>query len=185
MQVTETSLPGVLVIQPRIFSDDRGFFLEAYNERRYQDAGVPCTFVQDNHSRSTKGILRGLHYQVNNPQDKLLWCLEGEIWDVAVDVRPGSPTFGQWHGERLTGELKNQIFVPAGFAHGFCVLSDTAEVAYKCSRLYAPNDEGGVVWNDPDLAIEWPLDEPVLSPKDAALPQLKNATLPNVSGATP
>lgn len=179
MQVTETSLPGVVVIEPRVFSDARGFFLETFNEARYRDAGITCGFVQDNHSKSAKGILRGLHYQVTQPQDKLVWCLQGEVWDVAADVRPGSPTFGKWYGVRLTSEAKNQIFVPAGFAHGFVVLSDTAEVAYKCSRLYAPNDEGGIIWNDPDLGIEWPIDEaPTLSTKDAALPSLKNAVLP-------
>ena len=178
MQVTETGLPGVLVIQPRIFSDNRGFFLETYNEARYQEAGVPCRFVQDNHSKSSKGILRGLHYQITKPQDKLVWCLQGEIWDVAVDVRPGSATFGKWHGVHLTAEAKNQIFVPAGFAHGFCVLSETAEVAYKCSRLYAKEDEGGVIWNDPDVGIQWPIDAPILSDKDAQLPALKDAKLP-------
>ena len=179
MQVIETNLPGVLVVKPRVFADERGFFLETYNEARYREAGVPCTFVQDNHSRSTKGILRGLHYQITKPQDKLVWCLEGSVFDVAVDVRPGSGTFGQWYGVTLTAEEKNQIFVPAGFAHGFLVLSDTAQVAYKCSRLYAPDDEGGMIWNDPDVGIEWPYDgQPVLSKKDAALPQLKDATLP-------
>lgn len=178
MQVIETSLPGVLVLKPRIFSDARGFFLETYNEARYREAGVPCTFVQDNHSRSSKGILRGLHYQVTQPQDKLVWCLQGEVWDVAVDVRKDAPTFGKWFGVRLSAEEKTQFFVPAGFAHGFCVLSETAEVAYKCSRLYAPNDEGGIIWNDPDLGIDWPTNDPILSQKDAALPSLKNATLP-------
>ncbi len=179
MQVVETSLPGVVVLKPRVFQDARGFFLETYNEARYQEAGVTCRFVQDNHSRSSRGILRGLHYQVTKPQDKLVWCLQGEVFDVAADVRPGSPTFGKWFGVKLTAEEKNQIFVPAGFAHGFLVLTETAEVAYKCSRLYAPEDEGGVIWNDPDLAIDWPSDdEPILSKKDAALPTLKNAVLP-------
>ncbi|MEO1335230.1 MAG: dTDP-4-dehydrorhamnose 3,5-epimerase, partial [Myxococcota bacterium] len=133
MQVIETDLSGVVVLQPRLFRDDRGFFLETYNQARYAEAGITCTFVQDNHSRSTKGILRGLHYQITQPQDKLVWCLQGAIYDVAVDVRRDSPTFGKWYGVTLTSEEKNQIFVPAGFAHGFCVLSETAEVAYKCS----------------------------------------------------
>ena len=168
----------MLVLKPRIFSDARGFFVETYNEARYREAGVACTFVQDNHSRSSKGILRGLHYQVSKPQDKLVWCLQGEVWDVAVDVRDGSPTFGKWFGVRLSAEEKTQLFVPAGFAHGFCVLSETAEVAYKCSRLYAPNDEGGIIWNDADLGIDWPINDPVLSKKDAVLPTLKDATLP-------
>ncbi|MEL7368942.1 MAG: dTDP-4-dehydrorhamnose 3,5-epimerase [Myxococcota bacterium] len=180
MQVIETDLSGVVVLQPRLFRDDRGFFLETYNQARYAEAGITCTFVQDNHSRSTKGILRGLHYQITQPQDKLVWCLQGAIYDVAVDVRRDSPTFGKWYGVTLTSEEKNQIFVPAGFAHGFCVLSETAEVAYKCSRLYAPNDEGGIAWNDPELGIEWPLDgAPTLSGKDAALPRLADAKLPD------
>ncbi len=178
MQVIETNLPGLVVVKPRVFQDERGFFLETYNEDRYREAGIDCGFVQDNHSKSSKGILRGLHYQITKPQDKLVWCLEGEVWDVAVDVRPGSATFGKWYGVTLTAEDKTQLFVPAGFAHGFCVLSDTAQVAYKCSRPYAPNDEGGVLWNDPDLAIDWPITAPTLSKKDAALPPLKNAKLP-------
>ena len=178
MQVIETSLPGVVVLKPRVFSDARGFFYEAYNEARYREVGIDCGFVQDNFSKSTKGILRGLHWQVSQPQDKLVWCLQGEVYDVAVDVRPGSPTFGKWCGVTLSSEEKNQIFVPAGFAHGFCVVSDTAEVTYKCSRFYAPEDEGGVIWNDPKLGIEWPIAEPILSKKDAALPPLSEARLP-------
>ena len=179
MQVQQTDLPGVVVIEPRIFQDERGFFLETYNDARYREAGITCGFVQDNHSRSRKGILRGLHFQVTQPQDKLVWCLQGEVWDVAVDLRPGSATFGKWCGVTLTSDKKNQIFVPAGFAHGFVVMSETAEVMYKCSTLYKPDDESGVIWNDPELAIEWPIDfEPTLSAKDAAMPTLRNTRLP-------
>lgn len=178
MQVTETKLEGVKVIEPKVFGDHRGFFLETYNEQRYREAGIDVRFVQDNHSRSSKGVLRGLHYQLVQPQDKLVWCIRGRVWDVAVDVRKDSPTFGQWFGVELDDQSKRQIFVPKGFAHGFCVLSDEAEIVYKCSDLYAPGGEGGVLWNDPAVGIEWPITDPVLSDKDAKLPPLASARLP-------
>ena len=178
MNVIETKLPGVKVIEPKVFGDHRGFFLETYNEGRYREAGIDVRFVQDNHSRSTKGVLRGLHYQLVQPQDKLVWCIRGRVWDVAVDVRKGSATFGQWFGVELDDQSKRQIFVPKGFAHGFCVLSDEAEIVYKCSDLYAPGGEGGVIWNDPAVGIEWPIDSPVLSDKDSQLPPLSSARLP-------
>lgn len=175
MKVTTTSLEGVLIIEPKVFADHRGFFLETYNEQRYRENGLDVRFVQDNHSKSQRGILRGLHYQIKRPQAKLVWAVAGAIWDVAVDIRVGSKTYGQWFGMTLDAEKKQQLYVPAGFAHGFAVLSETAEVFYKCTDLYDPKDEGGVIWNDPDLKISWPIDQPVLSAKDAALPPLKDA----------
>lgn len=175
MKVTKTNLQGVLVIEPKVFADHRGFFLETHNQERYTQAGIDAVFVQDNHSRSTRGILRGLHYQVKRPQAKLVWVLSGEIWDVAVDIREASPTYGQWFGMTLSAETKAQLFVPAGFAHGFAVVSETADVYYKCSGFYDPSDEGGIIWNDPALAIDWPIRDPVLSTKDAALPTLAQA----------
>jgi dTDP-4-dehydrorhamnose 3,5-epimerase len=177
VKITPTPLAGVLIIEPKVFADHRGFFLETYNEQRYQENGLPLRFVQDNHSRSTRGILRGLHYQIKKPQGKLVWCVQGEIYDVAVDVRRGSPTYGQWFGMTLDSTKKQQLYVPPGLAHGFAVVSETAEVYYKCTDFYDPKDEGGIIWNDPDLKITWPIDQPTLSPKDAALPALKNATL--------
>lgn len=175
MRVQETTLPGVKVIEPKIFGDHRGFFLETYNYERYRDAGIEQKFVQDNHSKSTKGVLRGLHYQLINPQDKLVWCIKGAVWDVAVDVRKGSKTFGQWFGVELDAESKRQILVPKGFAHGFVVLSDEAEVIYKCTDVYNPKGEGGIIWNDPAVGIEWPITDVTLSEKDAILPALADA----------
>ena len=167
MNFEETALPGVLIIEPDVHKDDRGFFLETYHGRKYAKGGVVDNFVQDNHSRSTKGILRGLHVQLRRPQGKLVRALQGEIFDVAVDIRKGSPTFGQWLGVSLSGENFKQLYVPAGFAHGFCVVSDTAEVAYKCTDFYDPESEVSVLWNDPAIGIEWPTGEPILSGKDA------------------
>jgi len=177
MKVTTTPLEGVLVIEPKVFADHRGFFLETYNLERYRASGIATTFVQDNHSKSQRNILRGLHYQRTKPQAKLVWVVAGAIWDVAVDIRKGSPTFGKWFGMTLTSESKQQLLIPAGFAHGFAVVSETAEVYYKCSDFYDSTDEGGIVWNDPDLAIDWPIRDPVLSAKDAALPPLRDARL--------
>jgi dTDP-4-dehydrorhamnose 3,5-epimerase len=175
MKVSTTPLEGVLIVEPKVFGDHRGFFLETYNRDRYREAGLNIDFVQDNHSKSTKNILRGLHYQVKRPQAKLVWVVAGSIYDVAVDIRLGSPTYGKWFGMTLNAETKQQLYVPAGFAHGFAVTSETAEVYYKCTDFYDPKDEGGVIWNDPDLKIDWPMSDPVLSAKDAALPQLKDA----------
>ncbi|NIJ07796.1 dTDP-4-dehydrorhamnose 3,5-epimerase [Sphingomonas vulcanisoli] len=172
----------VKLIRPRRFGDDRGWFVETYNAGRYPELGVAVTFVQDNHSMSRDvGTLRGLHYQADpNGQDKLVRCVRGAIWDVAVDVRRGSPTFGQWVAAELTAENGHQLFVPIGFAHGFVTLLPDTEVEYKCSNLYAPQSEGGVIWNDPTVALPWPLppEGPKLSPKDEILTALDEATTP-------
>lgn len=178
----KTSLEGVLLCVPEVFLDARGFFLESYHAAKYMDGGVRSVFVQDNRSRSSRGVLRGLHYQLHKPQSKLVSCIRGEIFDVAVDIRRGSPTFGQWTGAVLSEENNHQYFIPGGFAHGFCVLSETAEILYKCSEFYDPRDDRGVRWNDPDLKISWPAAEPVLSGKDAVQPFLKDAELPLFSG---
>jgi dTDP-4-dehydrorhamnose 3,5-epimerase len=166
MDVTDLSIPGLKLIRPSIFRDGRGFFLESYNEERYREAGVDCRFVQDNHSLSVKGTLRGLHYQSSPGQAKLIRVSRGRIFDVAVDIRPDSSTFGKWDGVYLDAELHVQIFIPTGFAHGFCVVSDEAEVLYKVSNLYNPATERGLKWNDPDIAVDWPISDPNLSEKD-------------------
>ena len=170
MKFIETKLPGVVVVEPDVFRDARGFFLETFQARRYRDAGIDRAFVQDNHSRSSRGTLRGLHAQRRTPQAKLVRAVRGEIFDVAVDLRPHSPRFGEWVGARLSEDNFRQLFVPEGFAHGFCVLSEVAEVEYKCSAFYDRADEIGFRWDT--AGIEWPVDEPLLSPKDAALPSL-------------
>ena len=168
MKVLPTELEGVLVIEPRVFRDPRGFFVETYHADRYREAGVDAVFVQDNHSRSERGTLRGLHAQEKFPQAKLVRVIEGEIWDVAVDIRVGSPTFGRHVGVTLCAKDQRQIFVPTGFAHGFCVISESAQVEYKCTDFYHSEDELRVQWNDPELGIPWPVKEPQLSDKDAA-----------------
>ncbi|RKG87870.1 dTDP-4-dehydrorhamnose 3,5-epimerase [Corallococcus terminator] len=175
MKVTPLELPEVLLVEPKVFGDDRGFFLESYHSKRYADAGITGPFVQDNLSRSVKGTLRGLHFQEPNAQGKLVQCLSGAVWDVAVDVRRGSPTFGRWVAAELSFENKRQLWVPPGFAHGFCVLSDSADFFYKCTALYSPETERSVHWNDPDLAIPWPVSAPLLSGKDQQAPRLKDA----------
>ena len=167
MKVLETSLPGVLIIEPKVFGDERGFFVETYHEQRYQEMGIKERFVQDNHSRSTKGVLRGLHYQIKHPQGKLVRVTAGEVFDVAVDIRKGSPTFGKWHGVRLSGENHRQFYVPPNFAHGFVVLSESADFLYKCTDYYYPEYEGAVMWNDPDIGIEWSMTDVSLSQKDS------------------
>ena len=172
MRVVPTELPGVLVIEPVVHRDARGFFLETYHAERFAQVGIPGPFVQDNHSRSARGVLRGLHAQRRKPQGKLVRAVEGAIFDVAVDVRPGSPTYGRWTAVTLDAESYRQLWIPAGFLHGFCVLSEWAEIEYKCTALYDRDDEVGVVWNDPDLGIVWPIEQPSLSPKDGALPRL-------------
>jgi len=172
MQVIPTDLPGVLLIEPRVFGDARGFFLETYQAQRYAAAGIPGPFVQANHSHSQQGVLRGLHYQLRFPQQKLVWVTRGEVFDVAVDIRQGSPTFGRWVGVVLTADNHRQLYIPAGFAHGFCVLSDSADFLYTCDDFYHPEDEGGILWCDPDLAISWPVSAPILSPKDQGYPRL-------------
>ncbi len=166
MKVDTCKLEGVLLVTPQIFGDDRGFFMETYNQEKAIDLGLPASFVQDNHSKSSKGVLRGLHYQCPQWQGKLVRVVQGEIFDVAVDIRSGSPTFGQWVGYVLNDENKQQLYVPEGFAHGFVVTSDTAEVVYKCTSLYEPEQEGSLLWNDPDIGIEWPVESPLLSGKD-------------------
>ena len=166
MKVVETALPGVLILEPRVHGDTRGFFIETYHAQRYAELGLPAVFVQDNHSRSSRGVLRGLHYQLQHPQGKLVRVTQGEVFDVAVDIRKGSPTFGQWAGVLLSGENHRQFYVPPGFAHGFCALSDTADFLYKCTDYYHPESEHGVRWNDPAIGIEWPAMEYQLSQKD-------------------
>jgi len=182
MTVTETALPGVLLLTPRVFGDDRGWFMESFNQARFDDAtGSAHRFVQDNQSFSRRGVLRGLHYQIGaHPQGKLVRALAGEIFDVAVDIRRGSPRFGQWTGARLSAENRHQLWVPAGFAHAFLVLSETAEVLYKTTDVYDPGGERAIVWNDPDIGIAWPLADagittPTLADKDAAAPGLSEA----------
>jgi dTDP-4-dehydrorhamnose 3,5-epimerase len=159
-------LEGLIVVEPKVFRDDRGFFLEPYNAPRYKAAGIEPDFVQDNHSVSSYGVLRGLHFQTKPGQAKLLRCTRGRIWDVAVDIRPQSATFGKWWAIELNDTLHNQLFIPVGFAHGFCVLSETAEVMYKCSNVYDPVTESGIAWNDPDIAVAWPVTDPVISARD-------------------
>lgn len=173
MNVTELDLPGVLLLEPKVFGDERGFFLETWHARRYAEAGLPERFVQDNLSRSLNKVLRGLHYQIRRPQGKLVWVIEGEVFDVAVNIDPDSPTFGRWVGVRLSGENHRQLYVPPGYAHGFCVLSDTAYFAYKCTDYYAAELERGVRWDDARLAIDWPVDNPIVNDRDAAWPTLE------------
>lgn len=168
MKVIATAIPEVKIIEPQVFGDERGFFLESFHAKRYQQAlAIDCDFVQDNHSRSTHGVLRGLHFQKQKPQGKLVRVVSGEVFDVAVDIRPGSVTFGRWEGVVLSALNKRQFWVPPGFAHGFVVLSDIADFEYKCTDYYDPTDEGAIRWNDPDLGIEWPIVNPLLSDKDA------------------
>ena len=172
MRFLTTSLPGVMLVDPDVFRDARGFFLETFHERKFRAGGIEHSFVQDNHSRSVRGTLRGLHAQLLRPQGKLVRAVQGTIFDVAVDIRPGSTTFGKWVGETLTAEGFRQMFIPPGFAHGFCVLSEAAEVEYKCTDFYDRSDEIGIRWNDRQLGIEWPITDPILSDKDKGLPLL-------------
>ena len=174
MKVIETALPGALILEPQVFGDARGFFYESYNEAKYLAAGVDHRFVQSNVSRSARGVLRGLHYQWPNPQGKLVSVLEGEVYDVAVDIRRGSPTFGRSLGVMLTADNHRHFWVPEGFAHGFCVLSEFATFTYQCTALYDAKADAGIRWNDADLAIDWPLSEPLLSDKDRKTPFLKD-----------
>jgi dTDP-4-dehydrorhamnose 3,5-epimerase len=172
LKFEKTPLPGVLIIEPDVYKDARGFFLETFHERKYAEAGVLGPFVQDNHSHSARGTLRGLHTQLKRPQGKLIRVVEGEIYDVALDIRRGSPSFGRWIGVRISGEDFRQLWIPPGFAHGFCVMSEVAHVEYKCTELYDPSDELTLAWNDPSVAIAWPVAQPVLSKRDAAAPPL-------------
>lgn len=175
MKVTETTLPGVLLIEPNVFRDQRGLFWETYHAERYAKFGIPTGFTQDNSSRSVRHTLRGLHYQLHRPQGKLVWVTRGEVFDVAVDIRRGSPQFGRWVGVTLSGDNPRQLYIPPGFAHGFCVTSESADFAYKCTDVYVPGDERGLLWNDPELGIQWPIAEPLLSEKDRGFPMLKKA----------
>ena len=172
MERIETSLPGVWELRPKVFRDQRGFFLETYHRARYAELGINDEFVQDNHSSSVKGTLRGLHYQLKHPQAKLCRVIEGEALDIAVDIRVGSPFFGKWASVRLSAAVQNQIYIPAGFAHGFLALTDTVQFLYKCSDFYEPGDELGVLWSDPDLRIIWGTSSPTISEKDAKNPLL-------------
>jgi dTDP-4-dehydrorhamnose 3,5-epimerase len=167
MKVIPTPLPGVMVIEPKVFGDTRGFFLETFHVERYAQAGIPGPFVQDNHSHSTKGVLRGLHFQKQYPQGKLVYVTSGMVFDVAVDIRSDSPTFGKWFGITLTAEQHQQFYLPPGCAHGFCVLSEQADFHYKCTDYYHPEDEGCIRWDDPEINIQWPINNPTLSAKDA------------------
>jgi dTDP-4-dehydrorhamnose 3,5-epimerase len=177
MNVVQTGLPGVVILEPTVFGDERGFFLESHNQRAFEEAtGAHASFVQDNHSRSRKGVLRGLHYQIRQPQGKLVRVVAGEVFDVAVDLRRSSPAFGRWTGIRLSAENKRMLWVPPGFAHGFLVLSDAADFLYKTTDYYAPEHERCVIWNDPDIGIRWPLEqEPILAQKDRAGARLGEA----------
>ena len=176
MKVIETRLSGAVVIEPQVFGDARGFFYESYNEAKYREAGIDCRFVQSNVSRSARGVLRGLHYQWPNPQGKLVSVLEGEVYDVAVDIRRGSPTFGHWAGVMLTAENHRHFWIPEGFAHGFCVVSEHATFVYQCTALYDAKVDAGIRWNDPALGIDWPISEPLLSDKDSKTPLLADVS---------
>lgn len=175
MELIKTPIDGVLLVKPKIFGDTRGYFVETWQKQRYEECGIDLPFVQDNHSKSSKGMLRGLHFQKNHPQGKLVMVSYGEVFDVAVDIRENSPTFGKWYGAILNQENQNQLWIPPGLAHGFVVLSDVAHFHYKCTDYYHPNDEGSIRWNDPELAIDWPIDfEPLLSEKDSKAPWFKD-----------
>ncbi len=175
MKFTSTDVPGVIVIEPTVHRDERGFFVETYHAPRYAAGGVPAVFVQDNHSRSTRGTLRGLHGQHPRAQGKLVRAVRGAVWDVAVDVRRGSPAYGRFAAAELSEENFRQMYVPPGVIHGFCVLSDVAEIEYKCTDVYHPEDDFSVLWNDPDLAIPWPVRDPLLSEKDRNAPRLRDS----------
>ena len=178
MKISHSKLEGCVIIEPRVFGDERGFFLETFQAVRYeQEAGIDLPFVQDNHSRSARGVLRGLHFQKTKPQGKLVRVVRGEVYDVAVDIRKGSATFGEWEGVTLSEDNKKQFWVPPGFAHGFVVLSDTADFEYKCTDYYDPSDEGCILWSDPDLDIPWPIANPVLSTKDESAKRLVDLRL--------
>lgn len=174
MKIIETELPGVLIIEPDVFQDMRGFFMETWNYKKYHEAGIKVNFLQDNFSYSRYGVLRGLHFQNPKAQGKLVYVIQGEVFDVAVDVRAGSPSFGKWIAVHLSSENKRQVFIPGTYAHGFCVTSEAAIFAYKCTNLYSPSAERGIFWKDPEIGIKWPLATPLLSERDKQLPLLKN-----------
>jgi dTDP-4-dehydrorhamnose 3,5-epimerase len=174
MNILKTTLPGLLLIEPDVHGDDRGYFMETWRSERYAEFGLPGQFVQDNLSLSAQGVLRGLHCQHPHDQGKLVTVLQGEVFDVVVDVRHGSPTFGHWEGVSLNGATRHQFYIPAGYAHGFCVISETALFIYKCTDYYQPETEFGIAWDDPDIAIDWPIDSPLLSEKDGQAPRLRD-----------
>ena len=174
MKVISTSLKGVLLIEPSVFEDKRGFFMETYQQKKYTGSGIESNFIQDNLSFSVRGTLRGLHYQLPHAQAKLVQVIKGEIFDVTVDIRRDSPTFAKWIGVNLSGENRRQLYIPEGFAHGFCVLSETAIFTYKCSDFYSPDSERGILWSDPDIGVDWPVENPVLSEKDRKYDYLKD-----------
>lgn len=174
MKILKAPIPDVLIFEPKVFGDERGFFMETYRESYFSEAGVDVRFVQDNHSMSAKGVLRGLHYQLKHPQGKLVRVVAGEVFDVAVDIRKDSETYGRWFGLLLSADNKRQLYIPPGFAHGFLVMSDIAECEYKCTDYYRPEDQGEIAWNDPDIDIQWPAADPILSKKDADAPLLKS-----------
>jgi len=176
MKIITTSIDGILIIEPKTFKDKRGFFMETYNQNRYNESGINATFVQDNLSYSVKNTVRGLHFQIKHSQAKLIQVVSGEIFDVAVDLRPNSATFGKWLGIHLSDENRRQVFIPEGFAHGYCVLSEFALFYYKCSDFYAPGDESGIIWSDPDIGIEWPVENPIISEKDKQYQKLSGLT---------
>ena len=184
MNVRETTLAGVFLLEPRVFRDERGFFTETFSVRGVDGSGLPKQFVQDNHSRSLRGVLRGLHYQLQTPQGKLIHVARGRIFDVAVDIRVGSPSFGRWFGTELDDENLHSLWIPPGFAHGFCTLSEVADVVYKCTGLYDSADDRGVRWNDPGIGIDWPISEPIVSDKDSRHAPLSEsrADLPRYHG---
>ncbi len=175
LKITPTAIPDVLIIEPEVYEDERGFFMETYHEKRYREMGIDVSFVQDNFSFSIGGSLRGLHYQKPNSQAKIVYVLSGRIFDVAVDIRKNSKSYGNWTGKILSASNRRQLFIPTGFAHGYCVLSSSAVIFYKCSRYYSPKDEGGIIWNDPELNIDWPISNPIVSNKDKNLPNFRIA----------
>ena len=174
MEFIQLSIPDVILIKPTLFEDRRGFFMESYHIDKFNSGGIKCNFVQDNYVRSVYNTLRGLHFQIKYPQAKLLRCLKGKVFDVAVDIRQDSPSYGKWVGEELSEDNKYQLFIPEGFAHGYYVISDTAEISYKCSEIYHPEYEQGIIWNDQEIGINWPEKNPLLSVKDQSLPLFKN-----------
>ena len=175
MEFIQTENPDIILVKPNVIEDHRGFFMESYHVEKFKIGGIKSVFVQDNHAKSIQNTLRGLHFQVQYPQAKLLRCLKGKVFDVAVDIRQDSPYFGKWVGEELSEENRYQLYIPEGFAHGYYVMSETAEIAYKCSEIYHPQDEQGIRWNDPEIAINWPGDNPILSEKDKALPMMADS----------
>jgi dTDP-4-dehydrorhamnose 3,5-epimerase len=181
----ETKLPGVMLVEPQVYKDPRGYFLETFNAAKYTQSSIPDKFLQDNHSHSERNTVRGLHYQLNQPQGKLIYVVSGEIYDVCVDIRHGSPHFGHWYGCLLSMANHRQMYVPEGFAHGFAVLSDSADVIYKCTRLYDAKDDRGILFNDPELRIDWPINKPLLSEKDRKNPTLAQLALENLPVYTP